>query len=173
MIDWYVASEPHNVSKGCLELVQRSTIAFWSMNMVHNHIKQHSLLLSKEEYFVPEKLVIYSFWIGENRISNKNNTCQTSWSECSWRGSRFCLIVPSNKVGSWGMILRRLRRSWRPSVEISILSIRILPPAGSISRNKAWIKVDLPLPVRPTIPIFFPPGKVQVTPWSTTGRLSL
>lgn len=103
----------------------------------------------------------------------RDQTSQISWSECSSRGSRLPLIVPSNKMGSWGMILRRLRRSWTPIVEISILSITIRPLDGSTKRNSAWIKVDLPLPVLPTIPIFFPPGKQQVTPRSTKGRFSL
>lgn len=153
--------------------------------MLHRWMKQQKLQQKKKRHngnFLITKLLRtflkFRGWKKEKRKKKESElklilTCQISWSECSSRGSRLFLMVPSNKVGSWGMILRRLRRSWRPIFEISMLSIMILPPSGSVNRNKAWIKVDLPLPVRPTIPIFFPPGNLQVTSWRTTGRFSL
>lgn len=52
-----------------------------------------------------------------------------------------------------GMIVRRDRRSWSPIVAISTPSITIRPPALSRMRNNAEVSVDLPAPVRPTIPI--------------------
>jgi hypothetical protein len=33
-------------------------------------------------------------------------------------------------------------------------------------RKRAWMRVDLPLPVLPTIPVFMPPGKVVVRPFT-------
>jgi len=56
---------------------------------------------------------------------------------------------------------------------MSIPSTIILPPTGSTRRNKAPIRVDFPLPVLPTIPILFPPLKVQLIPCSTSGALGL
>ena len=51
------------------------------------------------------------------------------------------------------MIVSRDRRSFSPILEISISSMTILPPADSRIRNKARVRLDLPAPVRPTIPI--------------------
>ncbi|KAJ0608654.1 hypothetical protein HanHA89_Chr03g0111221 [Helianthus annuus] len=50
-----------------------------------------------------------------------------------------------------------------------IPSIRICPAAGSTRRKSVCIKVDFPLPVLPTIPVFFPPLKVHVRPLNTSG----
>jgi hypothetical protein len=36
-------------------------------------------------------------------------------------------------------------------------------------RKRACIRVDLPLPVLPTIPVFMAPGKVNVRPFRTNG----
>jgi len=51
-----------------------------------------------------------------------------------------------------GMIVSRDRRSWSPILAISTPSTMIRPPALSRIRNKAKVSVDLPAPVRPTIP---------------------
>ena len=45
-------------------------------------------------------------------------------------------------------------RSCRPSREILTLSTRMIPPAGSIIRNIAKARDDLPAPVRPTMPTY-------------------
>jgi hypothetical protein len=47
-------------------------------------------------------------------------------------------------------------RSYSPSLDISILSIKIFPLESSTILNKACMMDDLPAPVRPTIPIFSP-----------------
>jgi hypothetical protein len=54
-------------------------------------------------------------------------------------------------------------------VHMSIPSIIILPSAGSTSLNNAWIKVDLPLPVLPTTPIFSLPLMLILTPLRIKG----
>jgi hypothetical protein len=77
--------------------------------------------------------------------------------------------VPLKRLGSCGIILNLVLKSFNPIEQISSLSIRILPPLGSTRRNKELIRVDLPLPVRPTTPILFPAWKVQVIPLSTKG----
>lgn len=97
-------------------------------------------------------------------------TSQIWSSVCSSRGSRLLRMDPWNMVGSCGMMLSLERRSWSPIREMSTPSIRIFPAVGSTIRNRVWIKVDLPLPVLPTIPVFFPPQKVQLRPRSTTGK---
>jgi len=80
--------------------------------------------------------------------------------------------VPSKRTGSWGIMPKRDLRSWRPSVQMSIPSMIIFPRYGSTIRNKAWINVDLPLPVLPTTPIFSPPLMLSVTPLRTKGVFS-
>ena len=96
-------------------------------------------------------------------------TSQISGSVCSSRGSMLLRTVPSNKVGSWGIIPNLERRSFTPILRVSKLSIMIRPSDGSTSRNKAWIKVDLPLPVRPTTPTFSPPLIESEIPFKTRG----
>lgn len=46
------------------------------------------------------------------------------------------------------------RRSWSPIEQTSIPSMMIFPDDGSTNRRRLVAKVDLPLPVRPTKPIF-------------------
>jgi len=96
-------------------------------------------------------------------------TSHISWSECRPRGSKLLRTVPLKSVGSWGIILNLVLRSFRPMEQISNLSISILPPAGSTRRNNELISVDFPLPVLPTTPILFPAAKVQVIPLRTSG----
>lgn len=57
-------------------------------------------------------------------------------------------------VFTCGIILSLPRRSWSPIVDMSIPSIRILPPDLSTILNRQFDSVDLPAPVRPTIPIY-------------------
>ena len=79
------------------------------------------------------------------------------------------LTVPSKRTGSWGIIPSRDLRSWSPNVEMSIPSITIFPAEGSTSLNNTWTRVDFPLPVRPTTPIFSPPWILNVRPLRTRG----
>lgn len=46
------------------------------------------------------------------------------------------------------------RNVCNPNLDMSISSITILPPAGSIILNKLNVKEDFPAPVRPTIPTY-------------------
>jgi hypothetical protein len=54
-------------------------------------------------------------------------------------------------------------------VQISTPSMMIWPFAGSTSLNNTWIKVDLPLPVLPTTPIFSPLLMLSVMPFKIRG----
>lgn len=53
---------------------------------------------------------------------------------------------------TWGMMVRLLRRSWRPIVAMSTSSMMIFPPAASSTRNRQLVREDFPAPVRPTTP---------------------
>jgi len=68
--------------------------------------------------------------------------------------SIFSLIVPTNKIGSCGMIAILVLKSSRPIFDTSMPSIKIFPSAASTILSNEISKVDLPLPVRPTMPIF-------------------
>ena len=96
-------------------------------------------------------------------------TSHISASVCCCRGSRFDLTVPWKRVGSWGIILSLDRKSCNPISDISTPSMIIRPADGSTIRNKAWMRVDFPLPVRPTTPTFLSPGNVQLIPLRTIG----
>lgn len=70
------------------------------------------------------------------------------------RSSLRRLKKSTNKtVLTCGIILSLPRRSWSPIVDMSIPSIIILPPDLSTILNRQFESVDLPAPVRPTIPI--------------------
>lgn len=71
------------------------------------------------------------------------------------------------------MIPNRDLRSWSPKVQMSTLSMIIVPSEGSTILNNAWISVDFPLPVLPTTPIFSPPCMLIVMPFNTRGVLCL
>jgi len=73
--------------------------------------------------------------------NEKWSTSQIGLSSCSPRGSIFERTVPRKRVGSCGMIPRRDLKSRRPIMLMSSPSIRMRPPAGSTSRNKALIRV--------------------------------
>ncbi len=57
-----------------------------------------------------------------------------------------------------------------PTVAVSTPSSRIVPAFTSMSRNSVSIRLDLPLPVRPTTPAEQPAGMVNVRSRSTGGR---
>ena len=69
-------------------------------------------------------------------------------------GSILYFILPSNKHGSWGIIVIFLRNKSNPIFDISSLSINIFPVKGSKILNKHKHIVLLPEPVLPTTPIF-------------------
>lgn len=71
-----------------------------------------------------------------------------------------------------GIMLSFPRRSWSPIVDMSIPSMKILPPAGSRILNKQFDRVDLPAPVLPTIPIC---KKMMITSsqWGLENRTEL
>jgi hypothetical protein len=54
--------------------------------------------------------------------------------------------------------------------DMLIPSIIILPKEGSTIRKRACMRVDLPLPVLPTIPVFSSPTNVHVRPRKTSGK---
>jgi hypothetical protein len=56
--------------------------------------------------------------------------------------------------------------SWRSRLEMSILPIRIFPPATSTNLNMARVSEDLLAPVLPTVPIFSPPLTQSEIPFS-------
>lgn len=62
------------------------------------------------------------------------------------------LIVPTNNVGSWGIMDRRLLSWWRDTLPMLTSSMRILPLHIGIILNKPRAMDDLPLPVRPHMP---------------------
>ena len=64
----------------------------------------------------------------------------------------YYLIVPLNKIGSWGMIDNLLLNTSNSNFEMSIPSILIIPSQISTNRNRATTKELLPDPVRPTMP---------------------
>lgn len=82
-------------------------------------------------------------------------------------------MVPSKSVGSWGMMLSRVRKSFRPIKLMSTASIVILPPEASTSRKRASTRVDFPLPVLPTTPTELPPLMVTDMPFKTSGVFGL
>eukprot|EP00834_Sanchytrium_tribonematis_P004711 NODE_246_length_11841_cov_1.234032.p7 type:complete len:116 gc:universal NODE_246_length_11841_cov_1.234032:10932-11279(+) len=95
------------------------------------------------------------------------HTCKSSHSS---NGSRLDLIVPANKTGSCGIIVKALLRSSRPILLIFMPSISILPSLASMNLKKATAKVLLPAPVRPTIPIFSLGNTVKVNCFKTGGK---
>uniref|UniRef100_A0A7C9EIF7 Uncharacterized protein n=1 Tax=Opuntia streptacantha TaxID=393608 RepID=A0A7C9EIF7_OPUST len=99
-------------------------------------------------------------------LSRASQICSSVYSSS---GSKLLRTVPSNMVGSCGIMLNLDRRSCSPIEEMLMPSMVICPAAGSIIRNSACMRVDLPLPVLPTIPVFFPPWKVHVIPRNTSG----
>lgn len=100
-------------------------------------------------------------------LSKASQICSSA---CSSRGSRLLQIVPSNMVGSWGMMLSLVLKSCSPINEISLPSIKIWPTVGSTIWKSVWMRLDLPLPLLPMMPVFTPPCKVHVRPRNTSGK---
>jgi hypothetical protein len=59
---------------------------------------------------------------------------------------------PENKTGSWGIMAKLRRRDCSFSFDMSRPSMMILPCRASKKRKSVKVSVDLPEPVRPTIP---------------------
>lgn len=53
-------------------------------------------------------------------------------------------MVPEKRNGSWGMMARRVRRSWSLTLEMSTPSIVMVPERVWRKRKRASEKVDLP-----------------------------
>lgn len=122
-----------------------------------------------------------------------SSASQTSSSVYTLNGSMFIRSVPENSTGSCGIMVRRERSDCRPSSDISTPSMVIFPSAASmilqwgnhsilghshyqkifLYLNKARVKLDLPAPVRPTMPTFSPPLISNETPFSTRSKFSL
>lgn len=68
------------------------------------------------------------------------------------------------------MILNLDRKSCSPMAEMFTPSNSTCPVVGSTMRKSVCMRVDLPLPVLPTMPVFFPPSKVHVIPRKTRGK---
>ena len=61
------------------------------------------------------------------------------------------------------------RRSWSPIVAMSQLSMTMEPVAGSMIRNRASVREDLPAPVRPTMPTYTRIKERHMTQHNTRG----
>lgn len=71
-------------------------------------------------------------------------------------GSRLLLMVPMNRIGSWGTMLILDLRSARDILVISTPSMRIDPAYGSKTLNSDNAREDFPAPVLPTMPTLSP-----------------
>lgn len=107
---------------------------------------------------------------GANSCKRSKTTSQICSSEYSSSGSKLLRILPSNIVGSCRMILNLDRKSCSPMVEMFTPSNISCPVVGSTMRKSVCMRVDLPLPVLPTKPVFIPPSKVHVIPRKTSGK---
>lgn len=72
---------------------------------------------------------------------------------------------------TWGMMVRFWRRSWRPIVDISTLSMMIVPSAASSTRKRQLVREDFPAPVRPTTPTCGSRSLDQLTGLKKTGQI--
>lgn len=89
------------------------------------------------------------FWAFLNTISFTATTSKLEHLTCAITQHRFFNALKL----TCGMMVIRERRSCSPILIISMPSISMLPPAGSMMRNKDNAIDDLPAPVRPTMPI--------------------
>lgn len=78
---------------------------------------------------------------------------------CSCSRPRCCLEdnAPLNRTGSWGMIATWRRSASSATVPVSRPSMPMVPPVTGIRRKRVSMRLDLPLPVRPTTPQLTPP----------------
>ena len=98
-------------------------------------------------------------------------TSQSSSSLAVSKGSRFNLMVPLKMKGVWGMTDKCWRRECRPIWRTLLPSISYTDPlSGSMILKSAWMKDDLPAPVLPTIPTFYPAFTLKDTSLRISGR---
>lgn len=131
---------------------------------------QMSCFCPREKFEPESSTLLYTFFLmavvysGSSLIWSHSSTffrvSAISSSLYLLKGSMFVLIVPVKRVGSWGIMVTFWRREWSPNSEISSPSRTIFPTvwssfsASSRILSKPSVRVDLPLPVRPTTPIF-------------------
>lgn len=150
-----------------MKLTWRVEFAF----LLADFISKLALIKSLENY-----QICYQYWhsssvIVVNRKVHQHIrlTSQICSSVYSSSGSRLLLTVPSNMVGSCGIMLSLDLRSCTPIEHMLMPSIMIQPPTGSIILKRVCMRVDFPLPVLPTIPFFIPPANVHEMPLKTSG----
>ena len=83
---------------------------------------------------------------------------------------RLVRTIPLKRVGSWGMMLSFILKSFKPMEHMSSPSTRIFLLASSTKWNKALISVVFPHPVLPTTLTLAPSLKVQVISLRTNGE---
>ena len=95
---------------------------------------------------------------------------RVSWLHCSQtQTNQDCSVTTL----TWGT-RASLVRSWcKGTWARSWPSITTRPPVGSTMRKRVLIRVDLPHPVRPTMPIFSRGLMLRLNPFSTRSRSSL
>jgi hypothetical protein len=87
-------------------------------------------------------------------------------------GSKLSLNVPFIRVGYCSIIVMQDLRSFKLYSKISLPSIKMDPSAGYKILRIHPIKVDLPAPVRPTIPTLSPESIRMLMFLMTNGRSS-
>jgi len=100
-------------------------------------------------------------------------TSSTFASSIVLNGSKLNFSVPLNKVGSYGITVIFDLRSLRFNEAISIPSISIEPFSSSIILLSVSAIVDLPAPVRPQMPTFWPGSISNVKSFKTIAVFGL
>jgi len=118
-------------------------------------------------------LVLLEFRYKRSSKPALTNRSRTLSSETCSKGSRLNLSVPVKSVGSYGITVTFLRRTYRSSFEISTPSISISPSNSSTILLRLIQTVDLPAPVLPTTPTFEPGSTTNVSFFSTAGVFGL
>lgn len=135
----------------------------WHFSKACINQSSHNIFLVNKSW---EKQCNYAFFNCRDSLF----TFHISSSEYRPRGSKFFRMLPLKRVGSWGMMLSFILKSFSPIEHILIPSIRMSPLVGSTMRNKALISVVFPLPVLPTTPTLLPSWNVQEMPFRTNGE---
>mmetsp|Transcript_10771 Transcript_10771/g.26106 ORF Transcript_10771/g.26106 Transcript_10771/m.26106 type:complete len:228 (+) Transcript_10771:193-876(+) len=136
-------------------------------------LPRHSSCLWPCEKFLPPSSTTEDRPSGRDETKSdrceRRRACHTSSSLCRANGSMLKRTEPVKRTGSCGMMLNCFLRSSSPILVHSMPSTSMYPAVGSTSRSNTCINVDLPAPVLPTIPIFWPPSMVTVSPFRTRG----
>mmetsp|Transcript_96398 Transcript_96398/g.281702 ORF Transcript_96398/g.281702 Transcript_96398/m.281702 type:complete len:446 (+) Transcript_96398:340-1677(+) len=119
-------------------------------------------------------VMAYSRRPGSDSTHCDARTCRKASHNClsvSWpEGSRLWRTVPENSTGSWGTSPTASRKAVRLTVAVSTPLSSTRPLRGSTIRKSANSKVDLPQPVRPTMPTCWEGVKARSTPRSTSAE---